>query len=119
MSENKEYDLDLIEEIGEYFRFVPNPEDENDKVFCIELLDVGKFSGVILKYDQIKVESFDEDTDEMALQFTYDIKYVPEELNIESLLESDKEFTEELLTKILLYILKKSIDRQDEKNEQD
>lgn len=88
---------------GDFFRFVPNPEDPNDPQYCMEILDVPKFHGTIFKYLQLQTGKENED-ETMDINFTYDIKYVPEDFDIDKMTEDDKMYFEHLLSQILFWI---------------
>lgn len=101
--------------VGDYFRFVPNPEDPNDSQYCMEIVDVPKFDGTIFKFLQVQFgEEYEDGTADV--NFTYDIKYVPE--NLPEFVEEDKTFFEEFLSKILLWIITQHLNKEVNENEQ-
>lgn len=116
---NFEFNGQTINEIEEYFTLIARlDEDENPTQQLNVLIEKGPFKGCVIEYGKMQMQSSDDDEEEVRMMFEYNIVKVPDELkNVKFTDEQGEEF-EVLVGNILMTLLHKTYNDNQEDNEQ-
>jgi hypothetical protein len=91
---------------NEWFRVVPNPVDETDDGFCIQVLQ-GPFSHTIYKYVDFKIIDDPEtaDVESVKCSYSYDIVMSPSDIGERDITQEEGEIFERIIGEVLLELI--------------
>lgn len=89
---------------NEWFRVVPNPVDETDEGFCIQVLQ-GPFSHTIYKYVDFKILEDPDEDNTVKCSYSYDIIMSPSDIGEREITQEEGEIFERVIGEVLLELI--------------
>lgn len=89
---------------NEWFRIIPNPIDDKDDGFCIQVLQ-GPFSHTIYKYTNFKIVDEPDEEDNVKCSYSYDILLSPSDIGERDITQEEGELFEKTIGEVLLELI--------------